>query len=334
MESVMLQKGVDFEIIIVDDGSTNECSERCEIIGGDHRNARIIHKENGGVSSARNVGIEESKGEYLIFLDPDDWWEPNLIERAYEIISKNNYDILFFGFYEEYPKRQLLKPCGDNSGRHWQADEQLRRRIKLGVTDNTVREFPAIFGACWNSIIRRSVVIDNGIRFREDIYHGEDSVFILNLLEAADKVGILDSALYHYRYNLESVCKKFIPQLEKNHEKVLTSFYQALSSLRDDPDFKSCYAYSAAYKYCVVLMQDYFHIDNKEKMTDKKKRWESLAKNSVFADILNNADYKMLFRKNPMYCVAAYFTFMHRSFYIVAFLSVLARTMLNVRVKI
>lgn len=334
MESVLIQKGANYEVIMIDDGSTNGCSEWCDDWGKKDSRIRVIHKQNGGVSSARNLGMKESNGEYLIFIDPDDWWEPYTIEKLYGIISENVYDLLFFGFYEEYPKRQMLRLNGQNSGKHYQVNELLRRKLKLGMMDDDIREFPAIFGACWNSIIRKSTVIDNGIRFPEDIYHGEDSVFILKLLEVADKVGIFDLALYHYRYNLKSVCKKFIPKLEINHERVLTSFYQTLSSLHDDPDFKSCYTYSAIYKYCVVLMQDYFHLDNKEKLKDKKKRWESFSKNSVFADILRNADYKILFRKNPAYCIAAYFTFKHRNFYIVAFLSVLARTMLNARVKI
>lgn len=334
MESVLIQKGADFEVIMVDDGSTNGSSEWCDDWAKKDSRIRVIHKKNGGVSSARNAGIKESNGEYLVFIDPDDWWEPDLIEKTYEIISKNSYDLLFFGFYEEYPKRQKLWPCGKNTSEHYQADESLKRNIWLGVIDSTVRKLPAIFGACWNLIVKRSLVIDNEIFFQQDIYHGEDSVFVLSLLEIADRVGILDSALHHYRYNLTSVCKKLIPQLEKNHEKVLTSFYQILSAWHDDPDFRNSYAYSASYKYCVVLMQDYFHKDNKEKACDKKRRWKKLSSDSVFANILKNADYKMLFRKSPMACIAAYFTFKHRSFFIVTILSVLARTMLNVRAKI
>lgn len=333
MESVLIQKGADFEVIVVDDGSTNGCSDWCDSWAKKDSRIRVIHKENGGVSSARNVGMSKAKGEYLIFLDPDDWWESDLIEKSYDVISKYNYDILFFGFYEEYPNSQLLRPCGDNSGKYYQVDEQLRKRIKLDLMDNTVRKFPAISGACWNSIIRRPTVIDNCICFPEDIYHGEDSVFILKLLGTADKVGILDLALYHYRYNMESVCKKFILQLEINHERVLESFYQVLTSLHDDMDFKDAYTYSAAFKYCVVLMQDYFHMDNKEKLRDKKKRWEVLAKNSLFADILRNADYKMLFRKSPAYCAVTYFTFKHRCFSVVALLSILGRMRLNARIR-
>lgn len=334
MESVLIQKGADFEVIVVDDGSTNGCSDWCDDWAMKDCRIRVIHKENGGVSSARNVGMSEAKGEYLIFLDPDDWWEPDLIEKSYDIISKCKYDILFFGFYVEYPSRQLLRSCGCNTGVYYLADEGLIRNIKLGVMDETVRKLSAVFGVCWNIVIKRAAVTDNNIRFPENIFHGEDAVFFLSLLESVNKIGILDCALYHYRYSIKSVCQKYIPRLEINHERVLESFHQVLTSLHDDMDFKGAYTYSAAFKYCVVLMQDYFHKDNSERLADKKKRWEHLTNSSIFADILRDADYKILFRKNPAYCIAAYFTFKHRNFYIVAFLSVLARTMLNARVKI
>lgn len=334
MESVLMQKGADFEIIMIDDGSTNGCSEWCDDWAKKDSRIRAIHKKNGGVSSARNVGIKESRGNYLIFIDPDDWWEPNLIERSYEAISKNDCDMLFFGFYEEYPNRQFLRSCGENTGKFFEVDKNLRKSVELGLVDNTVRKIPAIIGACWNSMIKKSIVIDNEIYFPEDIFHGEDSVFIIRLVEAALKIGILDLAFYHYRYNLKSVTKRFVPQFETNHEKTIRSFYQIVSFLHNDPDFRDSFAYSVAYKYCVVLMQDYFHMDNKEKMKDKKKRWEVLAKDSAFADILRNADYKSLFRKSPSYCAVTFFTFKHRCFYIVALLSVLGRIRLNARAKI
>lgn len=334
IESVLIQKGADFEVIMVDDGSTNGCSEWCDDWAKKDSRIRVIHKQNGGVSSARNVGIKESKGEYLIFIDPDDWWEPDLIERTYETISKNNCDLLFFGLREEYLNRQIPRPCFENTGDYHQVDECLRRGIMIGLIDYTVRKIPAVFGACWNSMIRRTIVFNNEIFFPEDIFHGEDSVFIFSLLVIACNVGILDLELYHYRYSYTSITKRFVPQFEKNHEKVINAFSQAVSASHDDPDFRNSLVFYTADRYCLVLLQDYFHIDNKEKMKDKRKRWNNLSKSSIFAEILGSADYKMLFHKSLSYSAVAYFTFKHRNFCIVALLTALARTRLNIKANI
>lgn len=330
MESVLIQKGADFEVIMVDDGSTNGCSEWCDDWAGKDSRIRVIHKENGGVSSARNTGIKESKGEYLIFLDPDDWWEPDLVEKTYEAVSKNNCDLLFFGLHEEYPNRSKSRTCFESTGDYHQVDELLRRSIMIGLVDYSERKIPAIFGGCCNSMIRREMVVSKDIFFPEDMFYGEDLIFIFSLLAIACKVGILDLELYHYRYNYTSITKRFVPQFEKNHEKVICSFNQSTSVLNGDSDFKNSLVFLAADKYCLTLLQDYFHIDNKEKLKDKRKRWKNLSKNSIFAEILGSADYKTLFRKRPSYSVVSYFTFKRRSFCIVALLTVLARAKLKI----
>lgn len=86
----------EYEIIIVNDGSKDTSLSRAEAIARKHNNIKIISQENGGLSSARNTGLKNAKGEYIWFIDSDDWIEPNVLKNLYQIASHNNLDILRF----------------------------------------------------------------------------------------------------------------------------------------------------------------------------------------------------------------------------------------------
>ena len=93
MDAMLRQTYTDFEILIVDDGSTDGSSETCEQQAARRPGTRVIHKENGGLSSARNAGMAEARGEFVIFPDPDDWVEPDYLEKLVSIREKSGADL-------------------------------------------------------------------------------------------------------------------------------------------------------------------------------------------------------------------------------------------------
>ena len=102
VNSIINQKYKNLEIILVDDGSTDESGKKCDLWAEKDNRIRVIHKENGGLSDARNVGIDNSKGYYISFIDSDDFIENDMIEVLLKEIKENNCDISICGYYKTY----------------------------------------------------------------------------------------------------------------------------------------------------------------------------------------------------------------------------------------
>ena len=118
LDSLLVQTFKDFELLLIDDGSPDKSGEICDYYVKTDSRIRVFHKENGGVSSARQYGIDNAFGEYTIHVDPDDWVEPNMLEELYAKAKTNDADMLICDYYEDYIDKSIYikqKPSSLNS---------------------------------------------------------------------------------------------------------------------------------------------------------------------------------------------------------------------------
>ena len=193
VDSLLAQTYRNIEVILVDDGSPDNCGAICDEYAAKDSRVKVIHQQNGGVSVARQTGIDHATGEYSIHADPDDWVELNMIEELVAKAVANNADMVICDFYRE-SKSDRIHVC-QNPGNDLSASAVLRKILSQ-----------QLHGSCWNKLVNRSRI--EGIGFTpEDLCILEDELYNIRILARKIKVSYLPKALYHYRIDNEnSLC--------------------------------------------------------------------------------------------------------------------------------
>lgn len=187
VNSIIIQKVKDVEIILIDDGSTDESGKICDEMSRKHKNITVLHQKNGGLSSARNAGIRIAKGEYLMFVDSDDFISCK--EDLNDLILNLKYDIVQYKmiyYYDKINKYVYLKDMNINNDIEYQ--DKLKRKVELGTLS---------VSAC-DKIVRRSLVIDNNLYFKDGLL-SEDIDWSLGLYLKAKSLKEINKNLYVYR---------------------------------------------------------------------------------------------------------------------------------------
>lgn len=200
IESIFSQNCEGIEIIIIDDGSTDKTLQICQLKANDNTNIRVLHKERGGVSSARNMGIEYASGDYLMFVDADDHLIENSLKRVIEL-AYNNFeaDLCIFGYIRSSrngsESLSMLKP------RIYRKEERLEYLHSLDALT---------FGSMCNKLYKREFINSHNLRCDTKIIALEDIHFNLKVLESASCIVTSEKIVYYYDVNTQSATAQFI----------------------------------------------------------------------------------------------------------------------------
>ena len=186
IDSILVQEWKNYDILLVDDGSTDNSPQICEDYAEAYDIISVIHKENGGLSEARNTGISNAEGEYVYFLDSDDWIEPNTFSDLAEIIESDQYDIISFN--QEFVKSEhdIIK-----------SDSKRTKRLTGKEALIDMFSYGFITGFATDKIYRKALFTKNTIQFPVGKYY-EDLGTNYKLFLAAMKVYATNQKYYHY----------------------------------------------------------------------------------------------------------------------------------------
>ncbi len=206
IESLIAQTYRNIEMILVDDGSPDACPEICDSYARSDRRIKVIHRPNGGLVSARKAGLAVAAGEYIGYVDGDDWVEPEMYEDMIAHAVRHGADVVASGHKEELDGRvvEVLRntvSCGVYSG-----DRLVNDIYATMLYSGKFSQF-GLFTFIWNKLFRRTVLFDNQMSVDERIFIGEDAACVYPCLLASKVVCVTDSAHYHYRQRVDSSVK-------------------------------------------------------------------------------------------------------------------------------
>lgn len=207
IESLLLQTYSNLEIILVDDGSPDRCLEICDLYAKKDKRIKVIHKENGGLVSARKAGLLASTGEYVGYVDGDDWIGPGFYEALYTELVVSGADIAAAGFSRDLFNKRVY----------------FYNNIPLGVYEGENLDYlkgnmmsygdfyrPGITTYVWNKLFKRNILLGSQMCVDERITIGEDAAVTYPALMGCRKVCVTDNVAYHYRQREDSMLKRVL----------------------------------------------------------------------------------------------------------------------------
>lgn len=196
IDSILSQTFTDFELLLIDDGSKDKSGKICDEYAKKDSRIRVFHKDNGGVASARQVGIENANGIYSIHADGDDWMEPLMFERMYLSITRNDSDILISDFYVDSKNKVIYRK------------QKTKSTKNIDILCDILKG--KLFGALWHKMIRHSLYKEYDISFFAGINYCEDVLVLSQLLQKDIKVSFLHESYYHYdQQNTNSITRNY-----------------------------------------------------------------------------------------------------------------------------
>lgn len=237
IESIVKQDYTNLEVILVDDGSPDNCGKIADEYAEKDARIQVIHQENTGVSVARNAGLEKATGEYVCIIDQDDIISENYVSYFYSLIRENNAQISLTPTADKFFESPQ-KDTSDDSVQVWTGEktaiEMLYHKIIIGP---------------WNKMISRKLLVNNGVKFNPELFGGEGFAFSVQSYQYADKVAVGKRKVYHYRVgDPESGASKF--RISSIESSIKAQKYIRNTFVRETKELLRAWEFSNWHTYC------------------------------------------------------------------------------------
>lgn len=266
LDSIINQTFKDFELILINDGSTDRSLDICNEYKDKDSRIRIISKENAGLVSARKTGVSEAKGQYIGFVDSDDIIENNMFENMCDCATKQNADVVICDIFAwdgkniNVPIQQNIQEC------IFDKKEYERTLYKTLLNDRSYYNF-GFLPAMWNKIYRSDILKKNQLMVDDSIRIGEDAACSYFCILDADRICYLKGKFYyHYRENQNSMCRNWKVDNISATARLLEYMYERLIEYNND-DLMEQFYYYFSYMY-TNLLNEYtqYKLKNKTKL--------------------------------------------------------------------
>lgn len=255
IDSILAQTFQDFELILVDDGSTDNSGAICDKYANLDKRVKVFHKGNGGVSSARNFGLNYADGDYLMFFDSDDYMKPEMCEILYHNIISKKTDLVICGTEE-------------TGGEIWQPWGEIDFDLQSFILEYVSFPRPALIAPPWNKIYKKELLKSG---FNESTSFGEDLIFNLQYIKNCNRISfIMDYPMFHTKNNPLSLSSVVYPKRLKEIELCFQSIIEFCTGIHKASDLSVKYFNDIA-TYARMLLKN-SHIDY-EQLSNEFNIW-------------------------------------------------------------
>lgn len=230
--SLINQSYKNIEIILVDDGSPDNSGNIIDELASTDSRVKVIHKQNGGVSVARNSGLQLAKGDYIMFVDGDDWVDDSYVSYFVNLVEKNNCSV---GMNIRCYTNSYMDSTGQSDNHYYISAEKAMEWIYSGH----------IFVGVWNKIYHTELLVKNNIRFNPEIWYGEGMLFNIECVQYVDCIAIGEKCVYHQTFNPNSAMRDF--NLKSNQCGIKSLDIQKKIWKKTSPEVEAAWEY---HRYC------------------------------------------------------------------------------------
>ncbi len=296
VESILAQTHKDIELILVDDGSPDNCGKICDEYSNRDMRVKVIHKANQGVSAARNTGLEIATGEWVIFCDSDDWMDESACEKLLICAEKNNADVIIgdiriieenitrdvplfnreFCFEKQEEKNELIKTV--------LCKFYCPYPTKLGIKEGG-------FGGPWNKLVRRTLLCENKICFDLRV-NGlfDDILYTAYIFANAKKIAYTKFIVYNYRYVTGSITHRFNSKIIETNNKIFECWIEFFEKYEQKNEFKNAYYEMVLRRLKGTINTYYFNEKNDDSIRMQIKKINKMLKTSPYKEAINRTD--------------------------------------------
>ena len=302
LDSLVNQTLTDLEIIVIDDGSPDNCGVICDEYAKKYANMRVIHKQNAGLREARNQGIDEAKGEWITFVDSDDWCDVDYYEKLFQAMGDRKTMDVFCagGRVIELPRKSVIAYTFPEA-----ADYQKREELDILMARTLSNRWPyhgkmilRPLDAPWDKIYRADFLRKHGLRYDADRQAWEDTYFNYQVYSLAERIGAAPVIGYHYRYVANSITHQYNPKRPEINYGFLEDV-RRYAPEKLEPEFMRQAFYSRAF----VMMSNtlrlcYLNESNPDPEREIKRSIYNMTRRPYFQEALGNISNSVLTKEH------------------------------------
>lgn len=309
IESLINQTFKNIEIILINDGSTDNSLNIINEYRKKDKRIKLINNKNNGVSYSRNIGIKQSTGDYIMFVDSDDWIDKDAIKNMYALAIKNSCDLIMCSYTREFlngSKERKIMLDDEVIYEKKNIKRDLLRRLIGPIKGELVKsEGLDSIGTVWGKLYKSSIIKNNYIKFidLEEIGSAEDVLFNIYLFNEIDRAMFINKPIYHYwKVNSDSITSKYNPKLMEQRK----VFFKYVQKFIEKNKMEQIFYEALNNRVCLSLLGlglVEFSKNNKKSFFNKVKSYDRFLRDDYILDSYKNLELKYF----PIYWKLFYF---------------------------